>query len=265
MLTGKTAVVTAGSGGIGKGIVREFLKQGAFVFFSGRSAATVDPAVEEFNAAGFSNVKGVIADVSTVDGAQIFFDAVSATNMNVDILVNNLGVFDSGDFFSYTDEQWTNYFNTNVLSTVRFCRHYMKPMLERNSGRVIIVSSEAGIRSIPDMIPYCMTKSAQINLARGLAELTKGTNVTVNSLLPGPTATESVLGSYMDGLVASGLGATKELAVAAYFKDREPTSLLQRFLTVEEIANVAAFLASDLSSGINGATQRVEGGIIRSI
>ena len=121
------------------------------------------------------------------------------------------------------------------------------------------------IRSIPDMIPYCMTKSAQINLARGLAELTKGTNVTVNSLLPGPTATEGVLGDYMDGLVAQGLGATKEEAVAAYFKDREPTSLLQRFLTVEEIANVATFLASDLSSGINGASQRVEGGIIRHI
>lgn len=264
LLSGKNCVVTAGSGGIGKAIVKDFLKHGAFVFFSGRSAATVNAAVEEFNAEGLSNVQGIIADASTADGAQTFFDVVAATEKEIDVLVNNLGVFDSGDFFSYTDEQWTNYYSTNVLSTVRFSRHYMKPMLERNRGRVIIVSSEAGVRSIPDMIPYCTTKAAQINLARGLAELTKGTKVTVNSLLPGPTATEGVLGEYMDGLVASGLGATKELAVAAYFKDREPTSLLQRFLTVEEIAHVATFLASDLSSGVNGATQRVEGGIIRS-
>ncbi len=265
MLSGKNCVVTAGTGGIGKGIVRTFLKEGGFVFFSGRSSTTVTPVVEEFNAEGFSNVQGIVADVATVDGAQVFFDEVASTGKEIDVLVNNLGVFNTGDFFQYTDEEWLTFFNTNVLSTVRFCRHYLKPMLERNRGRVIIVSSEAGIRSIPDMIPYCMTKSAQINLARGLAELTKGTNVTVNSLLPGPTATEGVLGDYMDGLVAQGLGATKEEAVAAYFKDREPTSLLQRFLTVEEIANVATFLASDLSSGINGASQRVEGGIISHI
>jgi NAD(P)-dependent dehydrogenase (short-subunit alcohol dehydrogenase family) len=265
MLAGKNCVVTAGSGGIGKGIVRAFLKEGAFVFFSGRSAGSVNPVVQEFNAEGFTNVQGVIADVSTLDGATAFFTEVAATGKEIDVLVNNLGVFNSGDFFNYTDEEWMAFYSTNVLSTVRFCRHYMKPMLERNRGRVIIISSEASMRSIPDMIPYCTTKAAQINLARGLAELTKGTNVTVNSLLPGPTATEGVLGDYMDGLVASGLGATKEAAVAAYFKDREPTSLLQRFLTVEEIGNVAAFLASDLSSGINGASQRVEGGIIRHL
>jgi len=264
LLAGKNCVVTAGSGGIGKAIVKDFLKAGAFVFFSGRSTGTVNAAVEEFQNEGLTNVQGIVADASTLDGANTFFDTVAATGKEIDVLVNNLGVFDSGDFFSYTDEQWTKYYDTNVLSTVRFSRHYMKPMLERNRGRVIIVSSEAGVRSIPDMIPYCTTKAAQINLARGLAELTKGTKVTVNSLLPGPTATEGVLGDYMDGLVASGLGATRELAVAAYFKDREPTSLLQRFLTVEEVAHVATFLASDLSSGVNGATQRVEGGIIRA-
>lgn len=115
------------------------------------------------------------------------------------------------------------------------------------------------------MIPYSMTKAAQINIARGLAELTKGTNVTVNSLLPGPTATEGVLGSFIDGLVEQGFGSSKESAAANYFISREPTSLLQRFLTVEEVANVATFLASDLSSGINGASQRVEGGIIRHV
>mmetsp|Transcript_30365 Transcript_30365/g.60443 ORF Transcript_30365/g.60443 Transcript_30365/m.60443 type:complete len:266 (-) Transcript_30365:48-845(-) len=265
MLTGKNCVVTAGSGGIGKGIVRCFLKEGAFVFFSGRTPGSVNPVVQEFISEGYNNVQGVVADCSTLEGAETFFAEVSSTGKEIDVLVNNLGVFNAGDFFSYTDEQWMNYFSTNVMSTVRFCRHYMKPMIERNRGRVIIVSSEAGMRSIPDMIPYCTTKAAQINLARGLAELTKGTKVTVNSLLPGPTATEGVLGEYLDGLVASGLGATREEAVAAYFKDREPNSLIQRFLTVEEIGNVAAFLASDLSSGINGASQRVEGGIIRHV
>lgn len=265
MLAGKNCLVTAGSGGIGKGIVRAFLKEGAFVFFTGRSAGSVNPVLAEFAAEGYTNVQGVIADASTLEGAETCFEAVRVSGKEIDVLVNNLGVFDSGDFFSYTDEAWMQFYSTNILSTVRFTRQYLKPMLERNRGRVIIVSSEAGMRSIPDMIPYCTTKAAQINMARGLAELTKGTKVTVNSLLPGPTATEGVLGEYMDGLVASGLGATKEEAVAAYFKEREPSSLLQRFLTVEEIANVATFLASDLSSGINGATQRVEGGIIRHI
>lgn len=265
LLTGKNSVVTAGSGGIGKGVVRDFLKSGSFVFFSGRSASTVNAALDEFKSEGLTNVQGIVADVGTLEGAKTFFEAVAATGKEIDILVNNLGVFDTGDFFSYTDEQWVNYFTTNVLSTVRFTREYLKPMLERNRGRVIIVSSEAAQRPSKDMIPYGTTKAAQMNMARGLAELTKSTNVTVNSLLVGPTATEGVLGDFLGGLVASGLGATKELAAEAYFKDREPTSLLQRFLTVEEVAHVATFLASDLSSGINGASQKVEGGIIRSI
>ncbi len=264
-LNGKNCVVTAGSGGIGKGIVRSFLKEGAFVFFSGRSAKTVDPVVQEFKDEGFNNVEGVIADVSTKEGTEKFFQAVAASGKEIDVLVNNMGVFDTGDFFEYTDEQWVEYFSTNVLSTVRFARHYLKPMLDRNRGRVIIVASEAGLRPSKDMIPYGTTKASQVNLARGLAELTKGTNVTVNSLIVGPTATEGVLGEYMDGLVASGLGATKEEAVANYYAQREPTSLLQRFLTVEEVANVATFLASDLSSGINGAAQLIEGGILRHI
>jgi NAD(P)-dependent dehydrogenase (short-subunit alcohol dehydrogenase family) len=150
------------------------------------------------------------------------------------------------------------------MSTVRCCRYFLKPMLERNSGKILIVSSEAGLRPIADMIPYSMTKAAQINIARGLAELTKGTRVTVNSLLPGPTLTEGV-SSFVDDLVEKGLGTDKEDAMSKYFSSREPTSLLQRFLSVEEVANVATFLCSDLSSGINGSAQLVEGGIIRHI
>jgi NAD(P)-dependent dehydrogenase (short-subunit alcohol dehydrogenase family) len=158
MLSGKNCVVTAGTGGIGKGIARGLLKEGAFVFISGRSESTVHPVVAEFNAEGFTNVHGVVADVSSLEGVTTFFEAVSATGKDIDVLVNNMGVFDSGDFFEYSDEAWLNFFNTNVLSTVRFCRHYLKPMLARNKGRVIIVSSEAGMRPIGDMIPYSMTK-----------------------------------------------------------------------------------------------------------
>jgi NAD(P)-dependent dehydrogenase (short-subunit alcohol dehydrogenase family) len=264
MLSNKTCVVSAGTGGIGKGIVKALLREGAFVFLSGRTTNTVDAVIAEFKAEGFDRVVGIVSDVSTVAGSQVFFDSVANSGREIDVLVNNLGVFEAQNFFEYSDEDWLNYFNTNVLSTVRFCRHYLKPMLERNRGRVIIVSSEAGFRPIGDMIPYSMTKAAQINIARGLAEVTKGTKVTVNSLLPGPTATEGV-SALIDGLMLQGLGATKDEATANYFKNREPTSLLQRFLTVEEVANVAVFLASDLSSGINGAAQLVEGGIIRSI
>eukprot|EP01032_Pedospumella_encystans_P003552 gene3552-4199_t len=164
LLIGKNSVVTAGSGGIGKGVVREFLKAGSFVFFSGRSAATVESALEDFKKEGLTSVQGIIADVGTLEGAKTFFEAVAASGKDIDILVNNLGVFDTGDFFSYTDEQWMNYFNTNVISTVRFTRQYLKPMLERNRGRVIIVSSESAQRPSKDMIPYSTTKAAQMNM-----------------------------------------------------------------------------------------------------
>lgn len=151
MLNGKTCVVTAGTGGIGKGIAKQFLEQGAFVFISGRSTTTVDATVSEFKQLGLDNFHGIVANVATVDGCAAFFQEVEATGREVDILVNNMGVFDSGNFFQYSDEQWTEYFNTNIMSTVRFCRHYMAPMLVRNRGRVIIVSSECGLRPIGKM------------------------------------------------------------------------------------------------------------------
>lgn len=265
MLSGKNCIVTGSTGGIGKAIALSFLKEGAFVFIAGRSDCSVQSALDYFKTQGFTDtVHGIVANVATIEGSDLFFEQVKASGREIDVLCNNLGVFDTGDFFRISDEEWLQYFNTNVLSTVRFCREYLKPMLARNRGRVIIVSSEAGLRPIPDLIPYSFTKGAQINIARGLAELTKGTNVTVNSLLPGPTMTEGV-DSFIDELATQSPGKTKEEVMRNFFKEREPSSLLQRFLTVEEVANVATFLASDLSSGVNGATQRVEGGIIRHV
>lgn len=263
MLKGKTCVVTGSTSGIGKGIARNYLKQGAFVFIGGRSDKTVNKTLEEFRSEGLTNVQGIVADITTTEGCKSFFSKVDESGKFVDVLCNNMGVFDLQNFFEVTDEKWTEYFQTNVLTTVKFCRKFLKPMLEKNSGRVIIISSEGGVKPIPDMIAYSTTKGAQITLARGLAELTKGTNVTVNSLLPGPTMTEGVE-TFVDGLVAESNGASREDVIKKFFQDREPTSLIQRFLRVEEVANVATFLASDMSSGINGATQRVEGGIIRS-
>jgi NAD(P)-dependent dehydrogenase (short-subunit alcohol dehydrogenase family) len=263
LLSGKTCIVTGSTAGIGKGIAKKLLSQGAYVFINGRNELTVQNVLTQFAEEGLTSAQGIVADISTTEGCESFFTQVAATGRPIDVLINNMGIFETCDFFDITDEKWSQYFNVNVMSTVRFCRQYLRQMLDRNQGRIIIVSSECGLRPIGDMIHYAMTKSAQINIARGLSELTKGTNVTVNSLLPGPTATEG-LTEFVKG-IAEQSGKNEEEAVKDYFKVREPTSLLQRFLTVDEVANVAMFLASDLSSGINGTSQRVEGGIIRSI
>eukprot|EP01040_Poterioochromonas_malhamensis_P010517 gene10517-11450_t len=204
------------------------------------SEATVQKTIDAFRAENLTNVSGVIADLSSAEGFNQFINQIASSGKTVDVVVNNMGVFGTKDFFEATDQDWDNYFQVNVMSTVR-----------------------AGVRPIPDMVPYSMSKAAQINIARGLAELTKGTKVTVNSLLPGPTATEGA-DKIVEGL-AQQTGKSKEEAARGFFAEREPTSLIQRFLTVEEVANTALFLASDLSSGINGAAQLVEGGIIRAM
>jgi NAD(P)-dependent dehydrogenase (short-subunit alcohol dehydrogenase family) len=263
MLSGKTCIVTGSTAGIGKGIAKKFLQEGGFVFINGRNATNLQNVLTEFQNEGLTNVHGIVADISTKEGCETFFTEIETAGRPIDVLVNNMGIFETSNFFDITDERWEQYFNVNVMSTVRFCRQYLQQMLSRNQGHVIIVSSECGFRPIGDMIHYSMTKAAQINIARGLSELTKGTKVTVNSLLPGPTATEG-LTDFVKG-IAEKSGKSEEEAVKDYFHVREPTSLLQRFLTVDEVANVAVFLASDLSSGVNGTAQRVEGGIIRSI
>ena len=179
----------------------------------------------------------------------------------IDILINNAGIFSVEDFFEITDKTWIDYYQTNVLSTVRLCRALMPGMLERNKGAIVNVSSEAAIKPLPQMIHYSMTKTAVLAIARGLAELTKGTAVRVNSLLPGPTWTEGVA-SYFDGLAAEE-GRSVEEVLKGYFQEHEPTSLIQRFGTVEEVADAAVFLAKN--GAVNGSALRIEGGIIRSL
>jgi NAD(P)-dependent dehydrogenase (short-subunit alcohol dehydrogenase family) len=181
----------------------------------------------------------------------------------VDILVNNLGIFEPKGFFDIPDDDWKRFFEVNVLSGVRLSRFYLAKMLKQNWGRVIFISSESALNIPAEMIQYGVTKTAQVALARGLAELTVGTNVTVNSVLAGPTRSEGV-GQFVQDLAKS-RGVSTSQFEAEFFKTARPTSLLQRFERPEEIAALVTFVASPLSSGVNGAALRVEGGVVRSI
>lgn len=264
LLEGKVCIVTGSTGGIGLGIAKHFLQHGAFVYLNGRSNQSLETVSSALSQLGFKpseNFVGIAADLGTKDGVAALIQQVDRP---VDVLVNNMGIFSVMDFFEADDEAWQTFYETNVMSTVRLSRKYLKDMLARDTpARIINVSSECGVRPIPHMLPYSVSKGSQIVFTRGLAELTKGTKVTVNSLLPGPTWTEGVA-KFLEGIAVKD-GVTVEEAQKQYFITNEPSSLLQRFLTVEEVANVALFLASDLSSGINGHAQHVEGGIIRHI
>ncbi|KXZ17630.1 SDR family NAD(P)-dependent oxidoreductase [Bacillus nakamurai] len=256
----KLVLITGSTSGIGKAAAKSFLAEGAAVIVNGRKKDTVERTVEELSAYG--TVHGIAADLSRQEEADELIKQVSRIG-EVDILVNNLGFFEVKDFAEVTDEEWSRYFEVNVMSAVRLCRRYLPQMLERNSGRILNISSEAGVKPLAQMIPYSMTKTALISLSRGMAEMTKGTKVTVNSVLPGPTWTEGVA-SYMEG-AAKAAGEDTDAFVKDYFKVNEPTSLIQRYATPEEVANTIVFLASETASAINGTAQRVEGGIIRSI
>lgn len=259
-LEDKLVVVTGSTSGIGKGIVKSFLQEGAKVIVNGRNKSRVEETVIDL--ANFGKVYGIAADLSDATQAQEFIGKIKEYG-EVDVLVNNMGIFEVKEFENITDEEWMNYFNVNVLSAVRLSRSFLPEMLKRNTGRIINIASEAGVKPLPQMIPYSVSKTALISLSRGMAELTKGTNVTVNSVLPGPTWTEGVE-NYMIG-AAKAENEDLELFSENYFKNNEPTSLIQRFATVEEVADTVVFIASKKASAINGTAQRVEGGIIRSL
>jgi NAD(P)-dependent dehydrogenase (short-subunit alcohol dehydrogenase family) len=272
-LQGKLAIVTGSTSGIGLAIAQQLVASGCYVVINGRSQESCSKACHAIQ--GDENLKiPIAADVGTAEGVQTLVTAMEHIRKEqknehniilppVSILINNVGIFEPKDFVDITDEEWINYHQVNVMSGIRLCRIYLPLMLQHNWGRIIFISSEAGIRTLPHMIPYSVTKAAQIAAARGLAQTTKGTNVTVNSVLPGPTWTTGVE-KYMQGFAAS-KGLPLEQAIASYFQEYEPTSLLQRFLQPKEVAAVTAFLCSELASGINGASQRVEGGIIHHI
>lgn len=272
-LNNKLCIVTGSTGdGIGMNIAEVLFQQGAYVIINGRSQGSVNKTI----AAMLSNnpscdkakLMGVPGDVSSGEGATKFTEDIAAieTKLGTQVygLVNNVGIFHNQDFVDITDEKWEEYYQTNTMSGVRLSRHYLPKMLEKNEGRILFISSECGIRPLPHMLAYGVSKGSFITLARGLAEMTKGTNVTVNSILPGPTMTGGVR-SYMDDFgKANGIDNLDE-AVAKYFKEHETTSLLQRFLDPKEVANVTVFVLSPLASGINGHAQHVEGGIVRHI
>jgi NAD(P)-dependent dehydrogenase (short-subunit alcohol dehydrogenase family) len=259
-LSGKSALVTGSTAGIGFAIAKGLAGTGAEVVLNGRSQAKVDAAVTRLkHAVAGAKVRGIAADVSTASGCK----AVVSALPEVDILINNAGIFEPKDFFEIPDEDWTRFVETNVMSGVRLSRAYLQGMLKRNWGRIVFISSESGLNIPKEMIHYGVTKTAQISLARGLAELTRGTAVTVNSVLPGPTMSEGVETFVKD--LARQNGQSEAEAAANFVKQHRPTSLLQRFTNVEEIANMVVYVASKEASATNGAALRAEGGIVNSI
>jgi NAD(P)-dependent dehydrogenase (short-subunit alcohol dehydrogenase family) len=259
-LSGKTALVTGSTAGIGNAIARGLAATGAEVVVNGRGQAKVDAAVAAITkAVPDSKVRGIAADVSTAAGCK----ALLAALPQVDILVNNAGIFEPKDFFDIPDEDWSRFFEVNVMSGVRLSRGYMQGMLKRNWGRIVFISSESGLNIPIEMIHYGTTKTAQLAIARGLAQLTRGTAVTVNSVLPGPTMSEGVETFVKD--LAKQNGQSVEEAAANFVKQHRPSSLLQRFARTEEIANLVVYVSSKEASATNGAALRAEGGIVNTI
>ena len=257
-LSGKTALVTGSTSGIGHAIAKGLAASGADVVINGRTQDNVNTAVRKLDGVGGS-VRGIAADVSTAAGCKALVTALS----DVDILINNAGIFEPKDFFEIPDEDWARFFDVNVMSGVRLSRAYLQGMIKRNWGRIVFISSESALNIPTEMIHYGMTKTAQLAIARGLAQLTRGTGVTVNSVLPGPTMSEGVETFVKD--LAKQNGQSVDEAAANFVKQHRPTSLLQRFASVEEIANMVVYVASKEASATNGAALRAEGGIVNTI
>jgi len=258
-LHGKTALVSGSTAGIGFAIAAGLAAQGARTIVNGRSEKRVTSAVERLRAEHGAAVEGFAADLATAAGV----DAIVERFAQVDILVNNLGIFAPQAFEDIDDATWLRFFETNVLSGVRLSRAYLPAMRERNWGRVVFISSESGLQIPVEMIHYGVTKTAQIALARGLAESVAGTGVTVNSVLPGPTRSEGV-GEFVASL-AKRQGKSESEMEREFFASARPTSLIQRFASVEEVANMVVFVCSPAASATTGAALRVDGGVVRAI
>jgi NAD(P)-dependent dehydrogenase (short-subunit alcohol dehydrogenase family) len=259
-LKGKTALVTGSTSGIGHAIARGLAAAGADVVVNGRTQARVDEALAAMaKAVPGTRVRGIAADVSTASGC----NTLAAALPEVDILINNAGIFEPKGFLDIPDEDWSRFFEVNVMSGVRLSRSYLPGMLKRNWGRIVFISSESALNIPSEMIHYGMTKTAQLAVSRGLAEMTRGTAVTVNSVLPGPTMSEGVEAFVKD--LARQNGQSVEAAASQFIKQFRPTSLLQRFASVEEIANMVVYVASKEASATNGAALRAEGGIVQTI
>ena len=259
-LKNKKALVTGSTAGIGLAIAKQLAKEGADVVINGRTKERIDAAIKEIKD-DFKDAKvsGIAADFSKVEEINNLLKALP----EVDILINNVGIFEPKPFLEIPDEDWLNFYEINVLSGVRLSRHYFPAMIKKNWGRIIFISSESAVNIPEEMIHYGMTKTAQLSVSRGLSELTKGTGVTVNAVLPGPTQSKGV-GGFMEKL-AKHDNMTVEEAEKSFFLKARPTSLLQRFASVDEVANMVTYIASPLSSATNGASIKVDGGVLKTI
>ncbi len=259
-LAGTMAIVTGSTTGIGHAIALGLARSGAEVVLNGRDAARTDEAVARLKAAlPQARARGLAADVSTAQGYAALVEAAP----DADILINNAGVFGLKDFFATTDDEWHDFFDVNVMSGVRLSRACLAGMLKRGWGRVVFISSESALNVPPDSLPYGATKAMQLAVSRGLAELTRGTAVTVNAVIPGPTLSDNAEAFLAD--VARQQGKSLEEVAQNFIRERWPTSLLQRFATVEEVANLVLYLCSREASATNGAALRADGGVVRTI
>jgi hypothetical protein len=259
-LEGKRALVTGSTAGIGYAIVEGLAKEGTTVIVNGRTSQRVEQALSQLERAGVrGKIEGLAADLGTAQGVATVIERFP----DVDILINNLGIFDPKPFELISDQEWTKFFEVNVMSGVRLSRHYLPRMEKRNWGRIIFISSESAVQIPAEMIHYGMTKTAQLAISRGLAETTAGTGVTVNAVLPGPTASEGV--HDFVGRLASESNKSPAEVEQEFFRSMRPTSLLRRFARPDEVAALVTFVCSPLSSATNGAALRADGGVVRSI
>ena len=256
----RRALVTGSTAGIGYAIARGLAAEGAQVVITGRTQSSVDGALARLRKElPKANAEGIAADCATAEGAQAVFARVA----EVDILVNNLGIYGRMAFFDIPDTEWQRYFDVNVLSGIRFARRYAPAMAKRGWGRILFISSESGLNIPREMIHYGMSKTAQLAISHGLAMELTGTGVTVNAVLPGPTRTENT--ERLRAERAKAAGKTVQEIEAGFFRDYRPTSILRRFTSAEEVANLAVYLCGAGASATTGAALRADGGVVNQI
>jgi NAD(P)-dependent dehydrogenase (short-subunit alcohol dehydrogenase family) len=259
-LAGKVALVTGSTAGIGFAIASALAKEGSHVYINGRTQKRVDEALKGIRAnVATAKVDGIAADFSNAKGAETVIAQLPA----VDVLVNNVGIFEPKPFAETPDADWYRLFEVNVMSGVRLSRHYLAGMLKKNWGRILFISSESAVQIPPEMVHYGMTKTAQVAIARGIAESVSGSGVTVNSILAGPTESEGV-GDFVEAL-AKRQKKSKEEVAREFFEHARPSSLLKRFATVDEVAALVTYISGEPSSATTGAALRVDGGVVRAI
>ena len=257
-LSGKRAVVTGSTVGIGFAIASGLAEAGAAVVINGRSQKSVDVAKERLKLT-HAKIEGVAADLATAEGADAFIRAAG----DADILVNNVGIFEPKEFVDIPDADWQRFFDINVMSGIRMARHYFPLMLKRGWGRIVFISSESGLNTPKEMVHYGMTKTAQLAISRGLAQAAAGTAVTVNAVLPGPTRSEGVV-DFM-GKLTAGQNLSQADMEKKLIAEGRPSSIIQRLATPEEVANMVVYVCSQQASATTGAALRVDGGVVQTI